>query len=121
MSEPIQITGSSLAGTVAIGTQAQATSHGGQSIQQQLQPAGFEALAAELAKHGVPRQDISALQAAIAADASAPELAQGKFGPSVREWLKAMFARAVDATGEVGIAVAGGVMAAAISRYYGWA
>lgn len=121
MNKPINITASNLAGTIAIGTQAKAVSLGAQSIQQQLHPSGFEALAAELARHGVPQQDIGALQAAIAADVASPDLQKMKFGPCVREWLKTMFGKAVDASGEVGIAVAGGVLAAAISRYYGWA
>lgn len=75
------------------------------------------ALAAELRKHGVSDDDIRTLNAAIVED-PVPTTA-GQYGPAVRGWMSRMLGKAVDGSWDVGVAVAGTLLASGLARYYG--
>jgi hypothetical protein len=75
------------------------------------------ALAAELRKHGVKDHDIEALNDAIAQDPT-PTTA-GHYGPAVRGWMSRMMTKVVDASWNIELGVAGGLLTSALQGYYG--
>lgn len=77
----------------------------------------IKGLADELRKHGVSDGDIETLNEALAEDPT-PATA-GQYGPAVRGWMSRMLGKAVDGSWNIGIAVAGTVLASALQRYYG--
>lgn len=76
-----------------------------------------QALADELRKHGVSDGDIQTLNTVIVEDPVPATVNQ--YGPGVRGWMSRMLGKAVDGTWNVGISVAGTVLASALQRYYG--
>ena len=80
----------------------------------------FHVLADELRQHGIKELDISALEQAIKADDGTPEIAEKKFGPSVRTWLQGMLSKAVDSSWQIELGVASSLLATALQKYYGW-
>lgn len=77
----------------------------------------FASLERLLRKKSVSDEDIKDLQEALQKD-SQPTSNQ-KFGPSVSSWIAKMMKKAANGSWEVSIAVAGNLLAQAISRYYG--
>jgi hypothetical protein len=43
-----------------------------------------------------------------------------RFGPRVREWIKKMISKAVDASWQIELGVAGNLLTDALKAYYGW-
>ena len=76
-----------------------------------------QALADELRKHGVSDDDIQTLEAAVVADPV--PTTENQYGPGVRGWMSRMLGKAVDGSWNIGISVAGTVLASALQRYYG--
>lgn len=76
------------------------------------------ALIAELRKHHVEEGDIAALEDAIRTDPPKPETS-GHFGPKVKGWIKGMMDKAVDASWNIELGVAGGLLTSALQKYYG--
>jgi len=76
-----------------------------------------KALADELRKHGVSDDDIRTLNAAIAEDPV--PAAAGQYGSAVRGWMSRMLGKAVDGSWDVGVSVAGTLLASTLARYYG--
>jgi hypothetical protein len=75
-------------------------------------------LAAELRSHGVAEEDIAALDIALSADPTA--LAPGaQLGPEVKGWMKRMMEKAIDASWNIELGVAGGLLTSALQKYYG--
>jgi hypothetical protein len=64
------------------------------------------------------QDDITALQVAVDQDKGAVELKHGKFGPAVKGWMSRMMGKVVDATWQIELAVAGGLLAEALKAYY---
>ena len=77
-------------------------------------------LLAALRTHGVQDADLEVLKHALDADESSDEVQHKKIGPSVRQWIGNMVAKAGTGAWEVSVATAGGVLAAAIASYYGF-
>jgi len=75
------------------------------------------ALAAELRKHGVSDDDIQTLNAAIVDDPM--PVTAGQYGPAVRGWMSRMLSKGVDGSWNVGVSVAGTLLASVLARYYG--
>jgi hypothetical protein len=75
------------------------------------------ALAAELRKNGVGEDDIEALHSAIAQDPVPATTEQ--YGPAVKGWMSRMFGKALDGTWDIGVSVAGTLLAAVLQKYYG--
>ncbi|CDG81307.1 hypothetical protein [Janthinobacterium agaricidamnosum] len=120
MPNNINISGSTLQGTFAVGHQSTSVSTGNQSFQNNQLTGSFEALSQELARHGVTEADIADLRKALEQDKNAPELAHKKNGPKVTEWMQNMFGKAINTIWQVEIGMAGSLLASAIQRYYGW-
>lgn len=79
----------------------------------------FQSLANELKTNKVSAPDISILETAIAQDEQSEEVAQGQLGPKVRGWIGGMVAKAGTAAWDFSIQAGAGVLASAISKYYG--
>jgi hypothetical protein len=91
--------------------------HNHQQVTNTLLKNDAAALAAELRKHGVSDDDIQTLNAALVEDPM-PTTA-GQYGPAVRGWMSRMLGKAVDGSWDVGVAVAGTLLASGVARYYG--
>jgi hypothetical protein len=77
----------------------------------------FESLAAWLEEKQVSAKDVDELKSAIYAD-PVPDAAANKFGPAVRAWMSKMLAKAVDASWQIELGVAGGLLTEALKAYY---
>lgn len=78
----------------------------------------FSSLARYLAEKGVKEAEIKDLELAVRDD---PEPGKrGNFGPKVSAWIGKMVTLAATGGWEVGVAAAGGVLAAALSKFYGF-
>ncbi|WP_417909917.1 response regulator receiver protein [Candidatus Electronema sp. PJ] len=80
----------------------------------------FNTLSETLRHQGVNDSDINNLKSAINDDALAPVHEPNTFGVSVKSWIKEMMSKAVDASWQVELGVAGSLLASALQRYYGW-
>jgi len=100
--------------TILVGNQNQ------QHVTNHLTQGDFSGLAEFLKKNNVASEDISSLEAAISADSSTVEVADKRFGPRVKSWLSSMLGKAVEASWQVELGVASGLLTAALQRYYGW-
>ena len=80
----------------------------------------FASLAKFLRENDVSEPDIANLQNAIVEDEPNIDRLKRQTGPSVRAWMKAMLAKAVDTSWQIEIGVAGSLLASALGRYYGW-
>lgn len=80
----------------------------------------FDALAKLLREKHIPEPDIEELQKAIAADATSKDVQTKTYGPRVRTWMKGMYAKAIDASWQIELGIAGTFLADALKAYYGW-
>ncbi|MDK2595430.1 hypothetical protein [Pseudoalteromonas obscura] len=81
----------------------------------------FESLAAYLKTElNVGYGDISTLKAAIDADQNEQKAVKGEFGPKVSEWIGTMVTKAASGAWGVSIATAGGFLANALTKFYGF-
>jgi len=120
MGNEINITGSNLQGTFAIGRNSSAVNLGDLDIKGQNTLNAFDVLSGQLLAHGVSKVDIAALHTALARDSSSPQVTEKKFGPATSEWMQAMFGKAINASWQIEIGIAGSLLASAIQKYYGW-
>lgn len=74
-----------------------------------------------LRTQGVQDDDLKVLHQAIDTDAATEDVKGRRIGPAVRKWIGTMAAKAGAGAWEVSVATAGGVLAAAIASYYGFA
>ena len=95
-------------------------SHNHQEVSNTSVKGDFNALANELRQHGIRETDISALGEAINTDSETTEIAEEKYGPSVKIWLKNMLSKVIDASWQIDLGVASGLLTTAIQKYYGW-
>lgn len=95
-------------------------SHNTQKVTNIVAKGDFHGLAEYLKKHGVSDPNIVALQEAINQDEYTHEIAQKKFGPSVKAWLQGMLSKAVDSSWNIELGVASSLLATALQKYYGW-
>ncbi len=91
-----------------------------QNIKNTVHKKDFVALAAELKKHSVTEEDITALQVAITSDEGAPDLTENKFGPKVRKWIVGMLTKATDTAWSIEIGIAANLLTEALKAYYGF-
>ncbi|MFO0826739.1 MAG: hypothetical protein U0572_01210 [Phycisphaerales bacterium] len=76
-----------------------------------------DALREALSAHGMDEEDLDALVEALAEEPAPRE--GGRFGPRVSRWIGGMIGKAAQGTWEIGVGVAGDLLARAISHYYG--
>lgn len=79
----------------------------------------FSSLASELKKANVPETDIQELKAAVDEDEASGVEIPKNFGPKVRSWYGSMLSKAGTAAWDFSLQAGAGVLAAAISKYYG--
>jgi hypothetical protein len=77
----------------------------------------MDALIAELTRNNVAQEDIVALTAAINDDP--PPTAGGQYGPAIRTWIKRMLDKAIEASWNIELGVAAGLLTSVLQRYYG--
>jgi hypothetical protein len=77
----------------------------------------FDSLARYLKSQGVPDDDVDSLELAIRDDPDPTN--ERKFGERVSAWMGKMVTKAADGTWNVGVGAAGGLLAAALSKFYG--
>ena len=80
----------------------------------------LEGLAEELRQHHVSEPDIVALKNALSSDEHSPEIANKQFGPAVKDWMKLMFDKAIDATWNIELGIVSGLLTTSIQKYLGW-
>ena len=80
----------------------------------------MDSLFQELINNKVSEEDITQLREAITIDADSEEVASGKIGKKVTKWIGTMVAKAVDTTWKVNVGAASGLLASAVSKYYGF-
>lgn len=78
----------------------------------------FGTLEKLLTANGVPNEDVQQLREAVQAEATVAP-GSGGFGPRVSSWIANMVKKAAQGTWQIGIGAAGGLLAEAISKYYG--
>ena len=85
-----------------------------------VQKGDFASLSTFLKSRGVSDPDISVLKTAIEKDGAQVDPESRQYGPRVKEWLKTMFAKAVETSWQVEVGVASSLLANALQHYYGW-
>lgn len=88
-----------------------------QNNQMNIQPKDFDSLAKHLMQNKVEFSDIQALQGAIESDPTPTE--PNKLGSNVSSWIGNMIGKAANGSWDVSIAVAGTLLAEAITKFYG--
>ena len=78
----------------------------------------FDALAKLLIAKGVSEGDVGELKAAIVADDGKLDIANKSFGPAVKNWMSKMLTKAVEASWQIELGVAGGLLTEALKAYY---
>lgn len=91
-----------------------------QTVSNRVSRNDFESLATYLRASNVSVDDINELKAAITDDATTSEVATNQFGPGVRNWMKAMLAKAVDTSWQIELGIASNLLTEAIKAFYGW-
>ncbi|CAA0102811.1 Uncharacterised protein [Zhongshania aliphaticivorans] len=79
----------------------------------------FEGLSETLKTHGVSDGDVASLKEAINSDSSQVVSSKNEFGPAVRSWMQSMMSKAIDASWQIELGVAGSLLATALNHYYG--
>jgi hypothetical protein len=78
----------------------------------------FDSLATALKSTGIGDQDVSELQTAIDHDKGAIDVAKKQFGPAVKGWMSKMMQKAIDASWQIELGVAAGLLTEALKAYY---
>jgi hypothetical protein len=68
----------------------------------------------------LPEDEITDLEAALAADDGKTDNEQKRFGPAVTSWLDRMLRKAADTSWQIELAIAANAMTTALQKYYGW-
>lgn len=96
---------------------------GGSSVSQintqKIEAANFSSLERHLTENGIGKEDVTELEHAVRQD-PAPQSAT-QLGPKVSAWVGKMMGKAAAGSWEISIATAGGFLANALSKYYGFA
>ena len=94
--------------------------HNVQSVANTISVNDFDSLATVLRQNRVDEADIRALEEAINKDGTTINDNSREFGPHVRQWMKEMLSKAVDAAWQIEVGVASSLLATALNSYYGW-
>ena len=81
-----------------------------------IQQGDWASLADTLKQNGVSEEDVEELNRAIADDG--PLTAEQGFGPSVKDWMKKMWTKAVDTSWSIELGIAGNLLSDALKAYY---
>ncbi len=94
--------------------------HGQQTVDIQIVKNDFKSLSESLRNKKVEESDIQELEAALETDGPSVEVKEKRFGPKVKDWMKNMLSKAVDASWQIDIGIASSFIADALKKYYGW-
>ena len=94
--------------------------HNQQQVQIEQVAGNIQHLEEILRSNGVSEIDIDSLKEAIASEPLSSSNSDKKVGPKVGNWIKEMLAKAVDATWQIELGIAGGLLTTVIQKYYGW-
>lgn len=97
--------------TVVIGN------HNATSVKNTVKKGDFDSLVKVLRDKGVADADIAELQTAVQNDGALADPKAG-FGHGVRAWMTKMLSKAVDASWQIELGVAGGLLTEALKAYY---
>lgn len=100
--------------TILVGNQNQ------QSVQIEVSKGDFSTLADFLKSKKISEEDVLALQEALTADRSSSEVVNKQFGPRVKSWLSSMLTKAVNASWQIELGIASGLLTTALQKFYGW-
>ena len=100
--------------TILVGNQNQQHIHIEQSM------GDFTQLENTLKSHGLSQFDIDDLKIALQDEPASSSISEKKFGPKVGTWIKKMLSKAVDATWQIELGIAGGLLTTVIQKFYGW-
>jgi AbiTii len=78
----------------------------------------FASLAAALKERGVADTDVQELRVAITADEDQVDAEKKTFGPAVKGWMSRMMTKVVEASWNIELGVAGGLLTEALKAYY---
>ena len=92
-----------------------------QKVKNSIVKNNFESLAKTLQENGVHEIDVALLNEAIQNDQSFSIVERDKFGPSVKLWMELMLSKAINASWQIELGVAGSLLATALNNYYGLA
>lgn len=90
-----------------------------QTVTNTITKGDFSSLAAELRKANVAEPDIQELKVAVDEDGASGEETPKNFGPKVRSWFNNMLMKAGTSAWDFSLQTGAGVLAGAISKYYG--
>jgi len=100
--------------TILVGNHNQQKVHVKQAI------GNFQHVEEVLKMHGVSEADIDLLKVALASEPTTSISNDKQIGPKVGNWIKLMLGKAVDATWQIELGIAGGLLTTVIQKYYGW-
>jgi hypothetical protein len=69
--------------------------------------------------NGVSLDDILVLKQAIELDDNFPVQNKNEFGPEVKLWMQSMMSKAIEASWQIELGVAGSLLATALNNFYG--
>ena len=93
--------------------------HSSQTVTNNVSRGDFEGLKTFLMQHDVDAVEIDNLRIAIEADKNSSDIDKRRFGPRVRDWLKAMLGKAVENSWQIEIGIASNLLTEALKAFYG--
>jgi hypothetical protein len=91
-----------------------------QSVNVSSNPGDFDALAKELMNLKVAYAELAELKAAIDADHGFEVAVRKEFGPNVKSWIKKMLCKASEASWQIELNIAAGILTSKLQSFYGW-
>ncbi len=82
------------------------------------QKGDFDSLAKLLAAKGISDSDVAELKAAVASDEGKVDTVSKSFGPAVKAWIAKMMEKAINASWQIELGVAGGLLTEALKAFY---
>jgi hypothetical protein len=92
--------------------------HNETTIKNSVKKGDFRSLASMLKGYGVNDNDINSLETSISQDIGAVDVEKRLFGPSVKGWMSKMLEKAINASWNIELGVAAGLLTNALQAYY---
>ena len=88
------------------------------TIKNSIKNGDFGSLASMLKGYGVSEEDINSLETSISQDIGAVDVEKKLFGPSVKGWMSKMLDKAINASWNIELGMAAGLLTNALQAYY---
>jgi len=92
--------------------------HNATYIKNSVKKGDFGSLASLLKSHGIGEDDIQSLKVSIEQDTDAVDAEKKLLGPSVRGWMLKMLEKAINASWNIEVGIAAGLLTNALQTYY---